>query len=94
MKFNTPEEAVAYAMSIQPKPKFFRDKHKYQRRTAFIGRYGTYPSYCRVTDPLYGKYFIDIQGVFGSENRGIPESFKSYEDARTYLESMGFIPTE
>lgn len=94
MKFNTPEEAVAYAMSILPKPKFFRDKHKYQRRTAFIGRYGTYPSYCRVTDSLYGKYFIDIQGVFGSENRGIPESFKTYEDARSYIESMGFIPAE
>jgi len=94
MKFNTPEEAVAYAMSIKPKPKFFRDKHKYQRRTAFIGRYGTYPSYCRVTDPLYGKYFIDIQCVFGSANRGVPESFKTYDDARTYLESMGFIPAE
>lgn len=94
MKFNTPEEAVAYAMSIQPKPKFFHDKHKYQRRTAFLGRYGTYPSYCKVTDSLYGKYFIDIQGVFGSENQGIPESFNTYEEARTYIESMGFIPAE
>lgn len=92
MKFNTPEEAVAYAMSIQPKPKRFHHKHKYQRRTAVIGRYGTYPNYCRVTDSLYGRYYIDIQGVFGSENGGIPESFKTYEEARTYLESMGFIP--
>ena len=92
--FNTSEEAVAYAMSIEPKPKFFRDKHKYQRRTAFIGRYGTYPSYCKVTSLLFGKYFLDIQGVFGSENGGIPESFPTYDEARTYLEGMGFVPAE
>lgn len=92
MKFNTPEEAVAYAMSIKPKPKFF--KEKISRRTARIGRYGTYPSYCKVTSQLYGKYFIDIQGLWGSDNGGIPESFPSYEKARTYIESMGFKPAE
>ena len=92
MKFNTVEEAVAYAMSIKPKPKFF--KEKVSRRKAMIGRFGTYPSYCRVTDRLWGKYFIDIQGIFGSDNRGIPESFPTYEEARTYIESMGFKPAE
>ena len=92
MKFNTPEEAVAYAMSIKPKPMFFTEK--ISRRTARIGRYGTYPSYCKVTSPLFAKYFIDIQGIFGSDNRGIPESFPTYEEARNYIESMGFKPAE
>lgn len=89
MQFNTPEEAVAYAMSIQPKPKCF--KERISRRIARIGKFGHYPSYCKVTDPLYGKYFIDIQGPFGSDNKGIPD-FSTYEEARSYLENMGFKP--
>lgn len=92
MKFNTPEEAVAYAMSIKPKPRCF--KEPIGRRVARIGKFGRYPSYCKVTDSLYGKYFIDIQSVFGSDNRGIPESFSTYEEAKAYIEEMGFKPVE
>lgn len=91
MKFNTPEEAVAFAMSIEPKPMKFRSRG-WHKNFATIGKYGRFPSYCKVTDPLWGKYFIDIQTPFGSDNGGSPEFFNTYEEARAYLENIGFEP--
>lgn len=86
MKFNTPEEALAYAMSIPPKPKRFRQKG-YNRITARIGRYDWL-----VSSQDFGKYYVDIQGPFGSDNRGVPESFPTYESAASYLLSRDFEP--
>ena len=88
MKFNTAEEAVAYAMSIKPKPRFFYMR-TWKKKRAKIGRYDRL-----VSSPDFGKWYVDIQTPFGSDNKGVPVSFDTYEDARTYLESMGFVPVE
>lgn len=88
MKFNTPEEAVAYAMSIKPKPKYFYMPN-WGKKRARIGRQDWL-----VSSPDFGKYYIDIQSPFGSQNKGIPLNFDTYEDARSYLEKMGFVAAE
>ncbi|MGN1025509.1 MAG: hypothetical protein ACI4P4_03785 [Faecousia sp.] len=88
MKFNTPEEAVAYAMSIKPKPKYFR-LNNWSKKVARIGRYDWL-----VKSPDFGKYYVDIHSPFGSANKGVPENFPTYEAAREYLESIGFEAVE
>lgn len=87
MKFNTPEEAVAFAMSIQPRPMYFR-----QKVSRHVGRIGKYNA--RVTDPFFGKWYVDIQTPFGSDNRGVPETFPSYEAAAKYLTDLSFVPVK
>ena len=89
MRFNTAEEAVAYALSIPIKPKRFVDKN-WSKRIARIGRYTN----GQVTSPLFGKYYVDIQTPFGSANKNVPISFQNYESARSYLESLGFKAIE
>ena len=85
MEFKTPEEAVAYAMSIKPRPKCFV-ANNWHKHIARIGRYNV-----PVNDPLYG-YYIDIPTPFGSDNKDLPISFPTYAKARAYVEAMGFKP--
>lgn len=87
MMFSTPEEAVAYAMSIKPKPRCYMHKI-WKKHVARIGRYD------RVQSPIFGRYYVDIQCPFGSDNRGTPESFPTYEAAASYLMGRGFEPVE
>lgn len=85
--FATPEEMIAYAMSIKPRPRCYRSK-SWNKRTARIGRYD------RVKSPIFGRYYVDIQCPFGSDNKGVPESFATYEQAASYLEELGFEPVD
>ena len=87
MKFATIEEAIAYAMSSKPHPRYYVDKN-WKNHIAHIGRYD------RVQSTLFGKYYVDIQCPFGSDNKGVPESFPTYEAAESYLTTRGFKPVE
>ena len=55
--------------------------------TARIGRF-TWD----IMSPLFGKYYVDIQTPFGSENHSdVPESFDSKESAHRFLTECGFV---
>lgn len=56
------------------------------RLTARIGRYTTGDT------RLYRKWYVNIVSPFGSDNRNVPVSFDSYDDAETYLVKRGFNP--
>lgn len=44
-----------------------------------------------IMSPLFGRYYVDIQTPFGSENTSdIPESFPSRESAEQFLFEIGF----
>lgn len=54
------------------------------RLTARIGRY-------TIGDTrLFRKWYVNIVSPFGSDNRNVPISFDSYDDAETYLIRRGF----
>ncbi len=66
----------------------FYDKlfvNRMARLTARIGKYQV-----KVTDPLFAKYYVDIQSVFGSANRDVPLSFPNRAAAEQYLIDRGF----
>ena len=55
---------------------------------ARIGRYDW-----DITSPLFGKFYVDVQGLMGSENDGVPESFRTRAYAIAWLEKRGFKPS-
>lgn len=51
--------------------------------TARIGRYAW-----DIKSPLFGLYFVSIVGRVG-----VSKYFRSHDDAKAYLCSLGFVPT-
>ena len=67
----------------------FYDKlfvNRLARLTARIGKYDV-----KVTDPLFAKYYVDIQSAFGSANRDVPLAFPNRAAAEKYLTDRGFV---
>lgn len=67
----------------------FYDKLFVNRMARLSARIGKYTN-GSVTDPIYGKYYVDIQSPFGTAHRDVPLSFPNRAAAEQYLIDRGF----